>query len=393
MTALRYRPRKLLFLFVSYAIWASVTIRWITEYIEQQHPLIIPVSAMLILFGLLLGLEPWITRGSDLRSHLYLIFQTSLVFIASLFYFQLDFFALLYLPLCGQAMFLFSRRTAYIWVVVLILVTFIGQLNQFGWPEGLSFIFLYIAALIFVAAYSTLTIQAEQSRQRSEELLIELQAAHKQLQEYAGQAEELAVAKERNRLARELHDSVTQTLYGLTLQSEAASRQLTKGHLKLVADYLREIKASAQESLQETRLLIFELRPPLLEEEGFAAAIRSRLESIESRSGLNVILDVQDDNNLSEDVENSLYRIAQEALNNILKHARAQQVRLELFHDKGKQILQISDDGRGFDPDLYPNSGTMGLTSMRERAQQIGGELQIHSTPGKGTTIRVEVPL
>ncbi len=150
------------------------------------------------------------------------------------------------------------------------MVTFIGQTIQFGWPAGLPFILLYAGGLVFVAAFSTLTLSAEDARQQSERLLLELQAAHQQLQEYAGQAEELAVAQERNRLARDLHDSVAQTLYGLTLQSEAASRKLTAGDLTAVEDYLLAMRQSAQQTLQETRLLIYELRPPILGKEGLA---------------------------------------------------------------------------------------------------------------------------
>lgn len=281
----------------------------------------------------------------------------------------------------------------YTWVVILILVTFIGQLNQFGWPDGLSFIFLYVAALIFVAAYSALTIQVEQSQQRSEALLAELRIAHHQLQEYAGQAEELATANERTRLARELHDSVAQTLYGLTMQSEAALRQLSANNLDKVRNSLREIKASARESLQETRLLIFELRPPLLENEGLAAALRARLEAVETRSRLQVQIDIQDYGQPNPAIENGLYRIAQEALNNVLKHAHAGQVRLVLTKEHGSLLMQISDDGRGFDPQAHHERSGLGLTNMRERAQQIGGSIKVHSAAGEGTSIIAEVPL
>ena len=95
-----------LFLIISYCLWAAVSLRWISEFREQGHPLTWLISAVLLLYGLLLGLEPLITRGSTLRAHLYLAVQAAVVFAASLLYFELDFFALLYLPLCGQAMFL-----------------------------------------------------------------------------------------------------------------------------------------------------------------------------------------------------------------------------------------------------------------------------------------------
>jgi signal transduction histidine kinase len=389
----RYRPQARLFLIVSYALWAAVTIRWITEFREAQHPLTWLVTAILALFGVLVGLEPWITSGSAWRAHVYLAFQTGLVLTAILFHFQLDFFALLFLPLCGQAMFLFPRRIALTWVAILVLATVSGQIHQFGWPGGLSFIFLYTAGLFFVAAFSTLTIRAEDSRQESERLLAELQVAHQQLQAYAGQAEELAVAQERNRLARDLHDSVAQTLYGLTLQAEAASRRLLSGHVDTVADYLSEIRQSAQETLQETRLLIFELQPPVLEQQGLAPAIKARLESVEGRSDLKIQLHLDEVGRLPTGIEVAVYRIAQEALNNIIKHAHASQVQVTLARDDGIVSLEVADDGIGFDPRAVSQQAGMGLKGMRERAAQINGKLRVISEPGRGTQVQLEVPI
>jgi signal transduction histidine kinase len=387
-----YRQEPLLFLVVSYLLWASVALRWIGEYIEQNHPLTGLVSAMLALFGILLGLEPLLTRGIPWRAHLYLLFQTGLVFVATLFYFQLDFFAILFLPLCGQAMFLFPRRTAIGWVIVLSVVMFVGQIIQFGWPGGLPFFLLYFAGLVFVAAFSILMLQAQAARQHSEVLLGELRDAHQQLQQYAGQAEELAVARERNRLARELHDSVAQTLYGLTLQSEAASRKLAAGDTGTVEAYLREFRESARQTLQETRLLIYELRPPLVEQEGLPVALLTRLEAVEQRSGLSVEADLPEIERPPLEVEVGLYRIAQEALNNTLKHAGAQQVGVSLTQEEGLLRLVVRDDGCGFEPGAVNSGGGMGLQNMRERAAQLGGKLELTSAPGAGTTLEVEVP-
>ncbi len=386
------RPRMLLFLAISYAIWASVTIRWITEFIEQDHPYTGLITMILLLFGLLMGLEPLITKDSLIRGHLYLIFQMSLVITASLLFFELDFFALLYLPLVGQAAFIFPQRTAVAWVAIFLLANFVGQIQQFGWPEGLSFIFLYSAGLIFVAAFSLISLQAEASRQKSDTLLAELQEAHQQLQTYAGQAEELAVANERNRLARELHDSIAQTLYGLSLQSEVASRKLAAGRIEQVAEYLRDFRLQTQQTLRETRLMISELRPPILEQTGLAAALQSRLDSVERRGGLKVEANLEEIENLSPQLEVGLYRLAQEALNNALKHAQASQINLTMKESQGNILLQIADDGIGFDPAAMEQQGGYGLESMRERAKQLGGSLDIGGAPGEGTIVTVEVP-
>jgi signal transduction histidine kinase len=390
MQKLRSSPA-LSFIIVSFVIWIAVSLRWILEFIEQSHPYLWLLSAILALYGLLLGFQSLITRDSPLRAHIYLGLQTALIIGAMLLYFELDFFALLFLPLGGQAMFLFPRKTAFVWIAIFGIAIIVGQTIQFGWPGGLSFTFLYLAGLLFVASFSTLMMRADEARLRSDQLLDELQGAHRQLQEYAGQAEELATAKERNRLARELHDSVAQTLYGLTLQAEAASRKLNQGQTDEVGNYLREIRESAQQTLQETRLLIFELRPPILEQEGLASALRARLESVESRSGLKTQIDLQELGRFPSGIESGLYGISNEVLNNILKHSHASEVTVSLAKQPGKIVLAISDNGVGFDLASAEHHGGLGLRGMRERAEQIGGDLQVKS--GKnGAQVSVEVP-
>ncbi len=207
------------------------------------------------------------------------------------------------------------------------------------------------------------------------------------------QAQQLAVMKERNRLARDLHDSVTQALYGITLYSEAAVRQLLSGEAGLAAGHLVEIQETAQESLQEMRLLIFELRLPSLRNEGLAAALGARLEAVEARAGIKVAFESQLHGGLSPEIEEGLYRIAQEALNNTLRHARAQRLCVRL-HQNGRTIaLEVKDDGVGFDPAQAWQRGGFGLRGMEERAARLGGELTVESMPGHGTTIAVEVEL
>jgi signal transduction histidine kinase len=376
------------FLLVSLAMWASVALRWTLEFAEQGHPLRWLLNAILIAYAVLIIFNETIIRDSEVRAHIYLAVQTALIIGGMLLYYELDFFAILFMPLGGQAMFILPRRKAITWIGIFAIAIIIGQLTQFEFPNGLPFTFLYLAGLFFVASFSTTMLRTNEARIQSDRLLDELQQAHDQLQVYAGQAEELATAKERNRLARELHDSVAQTLYGLTLQAEAAARELNAGRADKASEQLREIRDSAQQSLQETRLLIFELRPPILEQEGLASALRARLESVESRSGLKAQIQLQEVGQLPAKVEAGLYGVSNEALNNVLKHARATEVKVSLKKESGKVILEIQDNGVGFD--INAAAGGMGLSGMKERAEQFGGEMQIKSGPS-GTTIRVEV--
>jgi signal transduction histidine kinase len=204
-------------------------------------------------------------------------------------------------------------------------------------------------------------------------------------------ARQAAVLEERQRLARELHDSVTQALYGISLYAEAAGRALADGETEPVAANLREISETTREALGETRLLLFELRPPLLEEQGLAAALRARLQAVESRAGLEVGFECHGQERLAPDKEQELFRLAQEALNNVLKHAHARRVQVCLELAADRAVLEAADDGVGFEPSLRGRGG-FGLPGMRERAERLGGTLQIESSPGAGTRVRVEVP-
>lgn len=203
---------------------------------------------------------------------------------------------------------------------------------------------------------------------------------------------EAAVAEERNRLARDLHDSVTQALYSQTLYAEAATRQLEAGNSDRAAAHLRQLRETAQQALREMRLLIFELRPSVLEREGLMAALRARLEAVEARTGVATAVSAPDNLQLIPETETGLYWIAQEALNNVLKHAQAGKIRIDLVQAPGKVVLRIVDDGRGLEAAAVARKGTLGLRGMQERAAKLGWRLTIDSAPGRGTAVQVEVP-
>ncbi len=204
-----------------------------------------------------------------------------------------------------------------------------------------------------------------------------------------GQAQAAATAAERARLSRELHDSVTQSLYSVTLFAEASASLLAAGDYSTAAAHLAELRDTALEALREMRLLIFELRPPALEEKGLGAALQERLEAVEGRGGIRSELHIEGQENLPARVQAELYHIAQEALNNVLKHARAERVRLRLRYAQDGVRLEIEDDGVGFDP-AHAHRGGMGLDGMHERAARIGAHLAVESAPGQGTRVVVD---
>jgi len=203
------------------------------------------------------------------------------------------------------------------------------------------------------------------------------------------QAQQAAIGEERGRLARELHDSVTQSLYSLTLLAEAGQRMAKAGDIERVREYMHRLGEIGQQSLKEMRLLVYELRPLALREDGLVGSLNQRLDAVERRAGVEARLIAEGSLELSENVEEALYRIAQEALNNALKHAAPTSVEVTIRADGKRVELEVSDDGSGFDLDAADSGGGMGLVSMRERTEKIGGTCEVISAAGEGTRVKV----
>src|SRR6266511_3969478 len=224
--------------------------------------------------------------------------------------------------------------------------------------------------------------------------LIELLAAHAAIAitnaRLYEQSRELSILSERNRLALELHDAVSQKLFSLVLTAEAAATLLDRDpeQARVQVAKLQELAAQA---LEELRSLIFELRPPDLEHDGLCGALRKHVEVLRRLQPTEI--ELEGDLELERDPkrDREVFRIAQEALQNALRHAQASRVVVRLRGDDGRLLLEIEDDGVGFDPDAPDlRSRRLGLTSMEERAQRLGARLEIDSAEGKGTTVHLE---
>ncbi|OLC30825.1 MAG: hypothetical protein AUH31_03850 [Armatimonadetes bacterium 13_1_40CM_64_14] len=203
------------------------------------------------------------------------------------------------------------------------------------------------------------------------------------------QVREKAILEERQRLARELHDSVSQALYGIALGARTA-RELLNREPAQAAEPLDYVLSLAEAGLAEMRALIFELHPEALETEGLVAALTKQIESARVRHSLEVHADWCGEPELPYEVKEAIYRIAQEALNNITKHARARRVDIRMQCSSDEVTLEVRDDGTGFAEESFP--GHLGLRSMRERAKKIGGTLDVESAPSQGTCVRVRIP-
>ena len=225
----------------------------------QSNPF--TVILLLAIYGLLYVFEPWLSSYINWHKFLYFPVQTAVVIALTNLRPFTDISSLLYVPLCIQVMRAFSRRSALIWIIIYVVLLAVTLILGMGWQEGLALILLYLAVCTFLISYDFLYSRTQADQAESQRLLADLQSAHRKLQEYAAQAEELAAARERNRLARELHDSVSQAIFSITLTSQSARLLLDREPAR-VPEQIDRLQAMTEDALSQLRALIAQLRPP-----------------------------------------------------------------------------------------------------------------------------------
>ncbi len=375
----------------SYVIAISNSIRGIIDYYYCACDEFLPIALLIGVFMVLLFVEPLFVRRKRIRAYIYMVAQIATILALALNMPGEDFWALMILPLIVQAMNNFEPRTGYIFTGIFVAFMPLFLISSLGPEKGLPLMFIYGSAYLLLAAFIVIVREAIAARDESQKQKAELQAAHQQLQAYTEQAEELAVLEERNRLARELHDSITQSLHSATLMAEAGQRLASSGDIEQVREYLIRLGEISQQALREMRLLVYELRPLALLDVGLVGALQQRLDAVERRAGVEVHFACEGQIEIPEIIEEELYRVAMEALNNTLHHANPTSVTVTLQKKQKRETpcieLSIIDNGVGFNPANKENQEGFGLTSMRERIEKLGGELEIRSAPGEGTQI------
>lgn len=249
---------------------------------------------------------------------------------------------------------------------------------------------LIVARSVFftLIGYIVSNLVAAQRQQRAD-----LGRANRKLVRYAATLERLTVVRERNRLARELHDTVAHTLSGLAVELDAIATIWDRNPTR-AKGLLNHALATTREGLEDTRRALHALRAAPLDGLGLAFAVRGLGENMASRMGLDLDLRIDEPlRDLDPEVEQCYYRVAQEAIQNVVRHAAADTLRVSLTDDQGHLVLEVSDDGRGFDVDDAHADSRLGLQGMRERADLIGANLVVESRPSQGTTVRLEVHL
>lgn len=296
----------------------------------------------------------------------------------------------LYLPMAGETMGILEdlRRSLAAILVYLGLMGLTYSL-LWGWEAMPSWLGTAVLMLVFVLIYVLLFMRQLNARAESQQLFTELQIAHSQLAEYAQQVEMLTLEAERQRMARELHDTLAQGLAGLVLQLEALEAHLERGNTDKAAQIAGQAKDRARITLADARRAIDDLRVTTATP---TETISREVERFSRATGIPCALEMPPEFNLPARSGEHVTRCVSEGLANVARHAQATQAWVLITEENGRIAIQIRDDGQGFDTDGRIPNGHYGLLGLRERARLAGGELTIHSRPGEGTTLTMSIP-
>lgn len=330
-------------------------------------------------------------ESPDWHFHAYLAVQGILASVLLFLQPGWTMFPLLFFPLSVQAMLRFTQGPAMAWIAAFTLVTAGSFVYGMNWEEGLIGMVMYGGINGFFGAYASALKRADRAHRESQALLEELQEAHGQLQEYALRAEELAVVEERNRVAREMHDTIGHRLTVASVQLEGAQR-LCSVDPDRAAGMVGTVREQVRGALAELRGTVATLRTPIEADLQLRSSLKRLMTYFEDATGITIHRVLPEElPELANEQRLGLFRAAQEALTNIQRHAAASQVWLVLTASDGAISLLVGDDGRG----ISHSDGRQGfgLQGLRERAAQLGGELHLEPRAGGGTQLTFRLPL
>ncbi len=385
MRQLVQQPTRWVFPLAAVFLYAAVFLRAVLTF--RSDPFLVWILVILFVWLILAVSESAISRRLSYYFPFYLACQTIVVFILLSLSDSSDFFAALLMIISMQTMLSLNPRIGALWIGLcapaMVLVLFRNY--QF---EAVALSLIYTAANVFLGFYALAIRRAQQARLENQKLAQQLEEANRQLTAYAAQMEQLGAARERARLARDLHDSVTQTVFSLSLTAQSAGLLLDRSPTQVKAQ-LERLGQLTQSALSEIKLLISELHPASMVEGGLTASLRRYVQSHVFPRDLAVSFHSEGQEFLPDGEEQALFRIVQEALNNVVKHSQASQASLNL-HLKQPLWIEVEDRGQGFDLPRALAGNSMGLKSMYERAAEIGWALNVSSSPGSGTRVRLE---
>ncbi len=376
---------------VTYLFYLAVLARAV-GWNYETFPIPANIWVLLVIFGILLLSERHLTRRFPIYPRIYTVLQSVLV-IAMLYAAPTtDFLTMLLMPLSFQAVQFFHDVIGFALIAGFSLA--MAGMLFFGleWQAGLTMLVATSGADVLMGSFAHLIARTDRNRLENQHMFSDLQQAYRRLKESSAQAEALSAAKERHHLVRELHDSLTQTLFSMNLAVQSARFSLETSPEE-AQEHLLRLQSLAQSAAGEVQALTGQSSSRAISPGKLAAALQELAEERLERDGLKVNLEISGLRTLPGLVEANLYRITQEALNNISRHAGVSQVQVRLCLEGPAATLEIMDDGCGFDlHGLGPNRG-IGLSGMKERANEIHWGLEIISTPGQGTHVLVQEKL
>lgn len=360
---------------------------------NMRHPLTLAVFTLLVAVHLLLHWLLIRISPHPFWLNTYVIIQGCLFFAIALISGSLNMIFPLFSGLLGEAIGTFglNRRgiLAASYITLLLIVSFF---LIFDWSVSM---WMFVGTLAIVATsvfYTVLYKRQAEARQQAQSLLRDLEIANTKLRDYADQVEELSTAAERQRMARELHDTLSQGLAGLALQLEAVEAHLLGSRPDRGLEIVQQAKIKARETLSESRAAIEDLRQSSRSD--LRELLCQEVEHFTSSTGTPCDVAISLPTVISEQLFETIERIVAEGLTNIARHARAKKARLQVdFNNQGNQLsIEIGDDGIGFEP-LAVEDGHYGLLGIRERALLVGGSYDVISSPGKGTQLIIRLPI
>lgn len=302
----------------------------------------------------------------------------------------------LYLAMAAQAIGLLSNRASLGAIVAgaYLALAVLHFIWQWGWAALPAFLVLAAPQTFFVLAFVVLFFRQISARKRAQALLSELEVAHHQLADYAARVEDLTLVNERQRLARELHDTLAQGLAGLILQLEAVDKQLAHGRPERAQTIAAQAMERARQALMDARRAIDDLRAAEPAAADLVERVRDEVERFSTATGIPCELELQLASPLSDAQQEQAFRAVAEGLTNIARHARAHRAWIRLSEGHHSLEIVVRDDGVGFDSaDVNGRAGHYGLMGLRERARLAGGSLDVMSGPGQGTALVFRLPL
>lgn len=360
------------------------------EPASRQLISLIPFTALILMHIILHWLLGRVTE--DTRKVIWYIIVQGILAFGIVFYAQnIGMIFALYMGLIGEAVALFKLTRRGFLAGVFYLLLLAASLVQFsGWESTGMLLLGTIPMVVFVTVYVSLYMRQHEAREQALALAAELETANRQLSEYAARVEDLTIANERQRMARELHDTLSQGLAGLILQLEAVDAHLNNDRIDKARSIVANAMLQARATLEDARKAIDDLRqaPP----DDLDAALRLEVTRFTKATGIPCTCHLDAIPAQSETVIETIVRTVAEALSNITQHARAKNVELHVGVKEDRLQVTIRDNGQGFDASSIP-AGHYGLLGIKERVRLVNGEFEIHSDIGKGTTLRIELPL